>query len=233
MTWKDFGATRKRSRFPKKFNNFMSHIVLLGDSIFDNKIYVGENGKDVITHLQENLPDDWKTSLEAVDGSLIENVSEQLLKVSPEATHFIISVGGNNTILDADILQMKAGNAAEIFNELANRRDIFETKYRQMLEKVLSKNIPTAVCTIYFPNFPEALFQRLAITALAVFNDVIIRQATINKLPIIDLRLICNEPDDYANEIEPSDKGGKKIAEKILDLVKTYNFSNEQTQIFA
>jgi len=211
----------------------MSHIVLLGDSIFDNKIYVGENGKDVITHLQESLPAGWQTSLEAVDGSLIEDVAEQMLKVPAEATHFIISVGGNNTILDADILQMKADNSAEVLNEIAARRDIFESKYIQMLEKVLSQNKPAAVCTIYFPNFPEAVFQRLAVTALAVFNDVIIRQATINKLPILDLRLICNELDGYANEIEPSDKGGKKIAEKILDLVETYNFSNKQTQIFA
>lgn len=211
----------------------MAHIVLLGDSIFDNKIYVGENGKDVILHLRDNLPDTWAASLKAIDGSMIENVSAQLLDLPTDATHLIVSVGGNNAIMDSDILQMKAENSAEVLNELANRRDKFESQYQTMLHNLLSKDIPAAVCTIYFPNFPEEIFQSLAVTALSIFNDVIIRQAIANNLPIIDLRLICNEIDDYANEIEPSDKGGKKIAAKILELVKSHDFSTNRTQIFA
>jgi hypothetical protein len=31
-------------------------------------------------------------------------------------------------------------------------------------------------------------------------------------LPAIDLRLVCTEPADYANPIEPSGRGGLKIA---------------------
>ncbi len=211
----------------------MAHVVLFGDSIFDNKAYVGGNGKDVITHLREHLPNDWQATLKAVDGSLIENVSEQLLDIPFNTTHFVISVGGNNAIMNSDVLQMKAGNSAEVLKEIADRRETFERHYERMLRNVLSKNLPTAVCTIYFPNFPEALFQRLAVTALSVFNDVIIRQAIANNLPIIDLRLICNEAADYANSIEPSDKGGKKIAAKILELINKHEFSNRRTQVFA
>jgi len=211
----------------------MAHIVLFGDSIFDNRVYVGENGKDVITHLRERLPNDWQATLKAVDGSMIENVSEQLLEIPSDTTHFVVSVGGNNVIMNSDILQMKADNSAEVLSEIADRRETFERHYERMLLNLLSKNLPTAVCTIYFPNFPEAIFQRLAITALSFFNDVIIRQAIINGLPIIDLRLICNEADDYANEIEPSDKGGKKIAAKILELINTHEFSNRRTQVFS
>ncbi len=211
----------------------MSHIVLFGDSIFDNKVYVGENGKDVITHLREHLQIGWQATLKAVDGSMIENVSEQLLDTPTDATHFVVSVGGNNAIMNSDILQMKADNSAEVLSIIADRRETFELHYERMLQNLLSKNLPTAVCTIYFPNFPETIFQRLAITALSVFNDVIIRQAIINDLPIIDLRLICNEADDYANEIEPSDKGGKKIAAKILELINKHEFSNRRTQVFS
>jgi len=211
----------------------MAHVVLLGDSIFDNKVYVGKNGKDVITHLRELLPNEWQATLKAVDGSLIENVSEQLLVIPSDTTHFVVSVGGNNAIMNSDILQMKAGNSAEVLSEIADRRETFERHYVRMLQNLLSKNLPTAVCTIYFPNFPEAIFQRLAVTALSVFNDVIIRQAIINNLPIVDLRLICNEADDYANEIEPSDRGGKKIATKILELINRHEFSNGKTQVFS
>ncbi len=211
----------------------MAHIVLLGDSIFDNKTYVGENGRDVVTHLRESLPNGWQATLKAMDGSLIKNVSEQLSGDTPDATHLIVSVGGNNAIMNADVLQMKAENSAEVLSEIADRCETFETHYKEMLQSVLAKKLPAAVCTVYFPNFPEAIFQRLAVTALSVFNDVIIRQAIINRLPIIDLRLICNETDDYANEIEPSDKGGRKIAAKILELVETHDFKNRKTQIFA
>ena len=211
----------------------MAHIVLFGDSIFDNKAYVGRNGKDVITHLRESLPENWETTLKAVDGSLIKNVSGQLLDTPAEATHLVVSAGGNDAIMSSDLLQMKANNSAEVLSEIAARCEVFETHYETMLQNLLSKNLPAAVCTIYFPNFSEPLFQQLAVTALSVFNDVIIRQAIINNLPFIDLRLICNEADDYANEIEPSDKGGKKIAAKILELINKHEFSNRRTQVFA
>jgi hypothetical protein len=211
----------------------MSHIVLLGDSIFDNKAYVGKNGKDVITHLRELLPDKWQATLKAVDGSLIENVSNQLLDVPPDTTHLIVSVGRNNALMNSDVLQMRSANSAEVLSEIARRRETFEAHYEKMLQKLLSRNLPSAVCTIYFPNFSQAIFQSLAVTALSVFNDVIIRQAIINHLPVIDLRFVCSQTDDYANEIEPSDKGGRKVAAKILELMEKHEFSNQITQIFA
>lgn len=51
--------------------------------------------------------------------------------------------------------------------------------------------------------------------ALSLFNDVISRAAFSRGLPLIDLRLICAEPADYANPIEPSEQGGAKIASAI------------------
>jgi hypothetical protein len=33
---------------------------------------------------------------------------------------------------------------------------------------------------------------------------------------VIDLRLVCTEPADYANPIEPSSRGGEKIAQAIM-----------------
>jgi len=210
----------------------MTHVALLGDSIFDNKSYVGANGKDVVTHLRDVLPDDWQATLCAIDGSVIENVSTQLRDVPNDATHFVISVGGNDAIRNADVLQMRVDSSAEFLGEIANRTEAFEFQYKKMLSQVLEKNLPTAVCTIYYPNFAEAQIQRIAVTALASFNDVIIRQAVLNGLPILDLRLVCNEATDYANAIEPSDKGGRKISAKIFELSKTHDFSANRTQIF-
>jgi hypothetical protein len=209
----------------------MSHIVLLGDSIFDNRAYVGAE-PDVITHLRQISPAGWQATLNAVDGSLVENVGAQLSKIPADATHLIISAGGNNALMNADVLQMKAGSAAEVLNALADRAGDFEFQYREMLTDALRRGLPTAVSTIYYPNFPDSLIQKIATTALTVFNDAIIRQAIRAGVPFLDLRLICNEPNDYANEIEPSGKGGAKIAAKILEVVETHNFSALKTCVY-
>lgn len=210
----------------------MAHIVLLGDSIFDNKSYVGGNGKDVITHLREILPQNWQATLNAVDGSLVESVGSQLLGIPKETTHLVVSVGGNNALMNADILGMRANSAAEVFDALSKRTNDFEFQYGEMLGNVLTYNLPTAVCTIYYPNFSDSFMQKVALTALSSFNDAIIRQAALAGIPFLDLRLICNEKSDYANEIEPSGKGGRKIAAKILEVIENHDFSNKRTSVY-
>ena len=62
--------------------------------------------------------------------------------------------------------------------------------------------------------------------ALALFNDVIIQVAMENRLSILDLRTVCNSPEDYANPIEPSSIGGAKISEAIIRAVTAPFASN-------
>jgi hypothetical protein len=68
------------------------------------------------------------------------------------------------------------------------------------------------VCTIYNGNLPDRRQAALARVALMMFNDVILRIAFEHRASVIDLRLVCSEPADYANPIEPSGRGGLKIA---------------------
>lgn len=210
----------------------MSHIVLLGDSIFDNAAYVN-GGLDVIAHLRRQIPSEWKASLRAVDGSIVEGVQKQTFDLPDNATHLIVSAGGNNALLNADILQQKAASSAEVLNKLADVASEFEYHYREMLEAVLSLQKATAVCTIYYPRMPESFVQKIAVAALTIFNDAIIRQAFSAGIPLIDLRLVCNEDSDYANEIEPSEAGGKKIASAIARLVNEHDFESRKTQAFV
>jgi hypothetical protein len=51
------------------------HVVLLGDSIFDNGAYV-PGDPDVVTQLRGILPDGWKASLWAIDGAIISDVKK-------------------------------------------------------------------------------------------------------------------------------------------------------------
>lgn len=74
--------------------------------------------------------------------------------------------------------------------------------------------------------------QRSTTTALNIFDDCILREAVTHGLPVLDLRLICTEPGDYANEIEPGVPGGGKIAVGILNLLQNHDFSGGRTVIY-
>src|SRR5690349_6873583 len=55
----------------------MTHIVLLGDSVFDNAAYVA-GGTDVIRQLRYITPAGWQATLKARDGALIAEIDGQL-----------------------------------------------------------------------------------------------------------------------------------------------------------
>ncbi len=211
----------------------MTHVVLLGDSVFDNASYVVSGGADVLTHVRGRAHEGWGATLLAVDGSVVEDVHRQLQRVPTEATHLVISSGGNDALNRAHIIEESAGSTAEVLLRLAAVAEEFEAGYRRMLRAALGTGKPTAVCTVYYPRFPDALAQRLAVTALTVFNDAIIRAAFAEGVPLLDLRLICDEDADYANPIEPSEAGGAKIADAIIRLVSAHNFGQRRTEVFV
>ena len=211
----------------------MTHVVLLGDSVFDNAAYVGANELDVARQLEERLPRGWRATLGAVDGSVIRNVAAQAERLPAGASHLIVSVGGNDALRHAHILEESASSAAEVLSLLAQTGDAFEREYQLMLDGVLGRRLPAGVCTIYNPRFTDAVMQRLAVTALCVFNDAIIRAATARGIPLLDLRLICSDDRDYANPIEPSAQGGAKIAAAISRLVTEHDFSRGRTEVFV
>ncbi len=209
----------------------MKHIALLGDSIFDNAAYVN-GGPDVIRQLTAILPSDFKATLLAVDGSVTTDVLTQIPKIPASATHLIVSIGGNDGLSRADILQRPAGSVGDAVDQLAALRAEFCQNYRRLSTALLALKKPLALCTVYDPRFTDPLMQRLTTTALNIFNDCILREAITHGLPVLDLRLICTEAEDYANEIEPGVPGGKKIAEAILRLVQNHGFSGKRTVIY-
>lgn len=196
----------------------MPHVILLGDSIFDNAAYV-QGGPDVITHLRGRLPEGWQGTLAAIDGSTTEDMSTQYGRVPADATHLVLSIGGNDALMNIDILDRRASSSAEVLGMLADVRDAFGARYGEVLHALRRHALPLTLCTIYEGSFPDPGMQRLARTALTVFNDVILRCAIRSGLPVIDLRLVCNDPADYANPIEPSVQGGAKIADAIVRAV--------------
>ena len=208
------------------------HVALLGDSVFDNAAYVGR-GPDVISQVRQALPPGWRATLLAVDGSTTGGVARQLDRLPPDVTHLVVSAGGNDALGHAHVLGQRADSAAEVLGALADIKDSFEDSYSTMLSAVQARRIPAALCTIYYPNYPDALMQRLAVTALTIFNDCITRAAFSAGVPLLDLRLICDDPADYANPIEPSSRGGEKIAGRIARAVTEHDFRLRRTTVFV
>ena len=110
-----------------------------------------------------------------------------------------------------------------------------------MLDSVLTHKLPTSVCNIYYPRlFSNSLdrvvsylpmmvdgekLQKMAMAAETIFNDIIMFEVFKRNLPLIDLRVLCNDDQDFANPIEPSCIGGLKIAKTIKKVIGKNNFA--------
>ena len=210
----------------------MKNVVLLGDSIFDNKSYVG-SGPDVLDQLKGDLPSGWTATLVARDGSTTVDIKSQLKAIPQDATHLVVSVGGNNALGEKAMIEERARSVAEVLDKLAKIKAEFAKSYGAMLDGVLARKLPAAVCTIYEARYQDPTTRQIAGAGLTVFNDVIMREAFARGMPVIDLRLVFDEDADYANDIEPSVKGGAKIARVIATLVTTHDFTRRRSEVYV
>jgi len=209
----------------------MSHVILLGDSIFDNARYVPDR-PSVIEQVRKSLPAGWRTSLLAVDGDVVESVGEQMAALPVDATHLFVSAGGNDALGESFILGEPVASVGEALVLMHEARVRFQRSYRSMLEAVGKARLPTAVCTVYdtIPDLGAA--EQMA---LAGFNEIILREAFAAGVPVIDLRLVCDQASDYSplSSIEPSMTGGAKIAQIIAEVATTHDFQQRRSVIFS
>jgi hypothetical protein len=207
------------------------HIVLIGDSSFDNGAYTGGE-PDVCGHLQAIVPAPWRASRLAVDGSTIADVGAQLRAVPDDASHLVLSVGGNDVLKHWGVLRMPAATNADALMEWASRVAAFEDGYRELVTGALTLSRPMTVCTIYNGRL-ESVRAEPARLALRLFNDAVLRVAFAHHLSVIDLRLVCDDPSDYATPIEPSGAGGLKIATAIAAATGASGASAEGAWVFG
>jgi len=189
-------------------------IALLGDSIFDNSAYTGGQ-PDVVTHLRALLPPGVRATLLAVDGATTGELTEQVSRVPADATHLVVSIGGNDALGYTDLLDAPATSTADALRLFGDTVDRFEAAYRSAVQPLIDRGLPLTTCTIYNGAFEDPDHAARARVALMLFNDVILRVAFEHHASVIDLRLVCGEKADYANPIEPSGQGGMKIAQAI------------------
>ena len=227
----------------------MKHIILAGDSTFDNRAYINSNEPDVAAQVKRLMGQDDRVTLLAVDGDVTSDVKRQLERLPEDATHLIISAGGNDALGVLHELTEPANNIGEGFYKFYDMRSQFEDKYSSMLNSAISHGLPTTVCTVYDPCFNHGDLQRVedymwygisankmqktTVTALPIFNDIITRKAVTAGVPLMDLRLIFNSESDYANPIEPSAAGGVKMASVIKKIVNNHRFEENRTSFYG
>jgi GDSL-like lipase/acylhydrolase family protein len=204
---------------------------LVGDSILDNAAYVGADPA-VADQLRDAVPVDWRVTLAAVDGASAADVASQLEQIDATATHLIVSTGGNDALNWSGILGARVTNVAEAVQLVGQGQARFRGDYEEMAARVLRLGLPAVFCTVYdaIPGLDDA-----ARVALSAFNDVILRTAFRNRAAVIDLRLVCDEAADYSSvsPIEPSARGGAKIARVIAKVVRHHAFGGAHTVVFA
>jgi lysophospholipase L1-like esterase len=226
-----------------------NHIVLLGDSIFDNSPYVGPDELDVPNQLRALVKGDCKVTHLAVDGDVISDIRNQLRRLPSDATHLFVSVGGNDGLGHLSIFNEPVDTIGNALQKIYLLGESFQKKYSEMVDLVLSHNLPTTLCSIYYPKFHSRslsrveyylsmkangeTIQQMAMAAETIFNDIITFEIFKRKLPLIDLRVICNDDKDFANPIEPSCIGGLKIASAIKKVVSVHEFSKNVSVVYC
>jgi hypothetical protein len=208
----------------------MNHLVLLGDSIFDNRAYVA-GGPAVIDQVQQRVPQGWQATLLAVDGNTSADIPQQLQRIPKDATHLVLSVGGNDALGCLPQLGAPAANVVGALVTLSAMLATFRRNYTALLVEFLAFNKPLMVCTVYdaVPGLTDPLK-----AALSMFNDVIIREAIRSGVPVLDLRMICTEPGDYSikSPIEPSSQGGAKLADRLVAAVLDHDFTRGGCRVY-
>ncbi|MEO1526363.1 MAG: SGNH/GDSL hydrolase family protein [Planctomycetota bacterium] len=194
------------------------HVVLVGDSIFDNALYV-PGGPSVTEHVGRLLSPGDRASLVAVDGATVSSVFRQIERVPDDATHLILSAGGNDALWTAgNIFSEESTDIRSSLQRVDESVTEFAKEYRRLVDELREFGLPLTLCTVY-DSVPGLDLSEVA--GLCVFNDTISRTAISVGATLIDLRTICAEKSDYSetSPIEPSASGGGKIARAIIQSV--------------
>ena len=70
-------------------------------------------------------------------------MAPQVDRIAPHATHFVVSVGGNDALDQLGVLQDRTNSMAAL-NRLATIREGFDA-VRSMLQRVLARGLPAAI----------------------------------------------------------------------------------------
>jgi len=181
------------------------HLVLLGDAL--QNIDLGKGQAESALVPRPRNP--WKLTVLQPPEVLRQG---RVRAIPAEVSHIVICVDGGWAIDTSGLLQGDAQSVRGTLGELATAADEFEGIFARLIAAAKETGLPTIVCTLVPARYVDPVQERAAATALAIFNDRVLRQAFAAGLSIVELRLVCDEDSDYASETLLSRTGVRKVA---------------------
>jgi len=188
-------------------NTNIKNIILIGDSMLNNSVYTlqSQSIPVLISKQLEKTPEKTLYNL-AKDGATISDCSNQLNEIPPNLnlnkTNVFISAGGN------DILNSRQLNSVSV-------DEIFK-KYMELIKSIKTKlnNSNIVLLKLYYPlNFTYKSFH----TFIKQWNQLLDDNSSVIGYKLLHTDTIIVSKEDIVYEVEPSVKGGDKIAKAIVD----------------
>jgi len=214
----------KQLKRTKRLESTKKHYVsLLGDSIIDNKVYVGQGGLSVTEHLKHNSSSNF--TMIAVDGDTTEDVLDnQLDNLKEPVSHIVLSIGGNDLLQNLHLLEDETSGMKFALEKCSELVDEIQENYIKILERLLQYDAKVLLCTVYEGDLNSdvllAEYDKAGQAMLKMHNDTVYYLASKFDVDVLELRNIFTNKKDYANPIEPSHIGGEKLAKAIIQWMK-------------
>ena len=214
----------KQLKRTKRLESTKKHYVsLLGDSIIDNKVYVGQGELSVTEHLQYNSSSNF--TMIAVDGDTTEDALEnQLDNLKEPVSHIVLSIGGNDLLQNLHLLQDETSGMKFALEKSTELIGEIQENYTKILEHLSQYDAKVLLCTVYEGDLESdvllADYDKAGQAMLKMHNDTVYYLASKFDVDVLELRSIFTNKEDYANPIEPSHIGGEKLAKAIIQWMK-------------
>ena len=200
------------STYSESFNSNKQSFILLGDSILKNDAYV-LNGKSVCNLLLERT--DGKTICLARDNSTISNVYNQVEKIprnfNSNYTTVFLSAGGND-ILTHYVEKENHSNDTSVLDSMF-------IEYKKLIKSIQTK-LPKANIVILDIYYPDNSKYKQYHQIINEWNNMIYNYASQpqnNITSVLKVSNILTKNIDFSFGIEPSNIGGEKLVETILN----------------
>ena len=201
------------------------HMVLLGDALRNIDLGSGEIESVLVPRPRNSWKMTVLQSLQALRRGHVREIPE-------DATHVVISIEGAWAIETSGLLQEGTHTISEALETLSKAADAFEVVLGGMIAAAQETGLPTLVCTLVPARYAKPAQHRIASTALAIFNDRIMRRAVAASLSIVELRLVCDEDADYASATLLSRAGVRKAANVIRAALYDVSRSGGRTRVY-
>jgi len=155
----------------------------------------------------------------AADGARIATVLEkQIAAIPADATHIVMSVGGNDGLVYRSMLGSQAvTTVGEALLHLGRVQAEFDAAYTAAVKSLTARGLPVLLVVPHNPQFADETEASGARTGLALLTDAIYRAAALHSCSVMDLRLMLTDKGDWANPLELSSQGGFKLAAKVVE----------------